>query len=373
MLRGILDSVSMDKYADRVMEGLRLSASDWIIEDMSPVLPGWLKKKQQIRKFCIYTYRYLYYPLHIKCLHADVFHITDHSHAFLLRRLQTRCSVITCHDLMGLAYPDAIRNTAALPIIAEYLYRYSLQSLHLADLVIADSENTKKDILRFTRCLPEKIQVIYLGVDPIFKVCNDESQVKEFRQRISAGDSHLMLHVGINAPYKNIPAVLETLDILKNKMGLDVKLLKVGPSFSYEQQRFIDHYGLTNRIIHLNNLTPSDLTLAYQSSDVLVFPSIYEGFGWPPLEAMACGLPVVASNAGSLTEVIEDAAITVSPKDNVDIAKAVASILTKPELRRELIFKGSRQSQKFNWEKTITQLISTYEQLWVSKRPLNCN
>ena len=109
------------------------------------------------------------------------------------------------------------------------------------------------------------------------------------------------------------------------------------------------------------------LPALFRASDILLLPSRFDTFSCVVLEALTCGLPVVASNAGSLAEVIGDAAITVLPKDTVDIAQAIAAILTKPELRRELIFKGARQSQKFTWEKTITQLIRTYEQLVMCK------
>lgn len=363
VVRGSLKSVSMNQYADQIVENIYRYITDVSITEMSPSSPRWLKDGAPIKKITNYAYSYLFYPWRIRNLQADIFHITDHSHAHLMMGVDARRTIVTCHDLMGLVHPENIRSTAQLPVVSEGAYRYSIGFLQRAARVIADSENTKRDLLRLTQCQSDQVHVIYLGLSPVFQVCTNALDVQTFKREHGMEHSLLMLHVGSNVPYKNIPALFETLDILNRKLGLEVKLVKVGLPFTGEQEHLIRQRGLGSYIIHLGRLSPTDLVLAYQSCDIMLFPSSYEGFGWPPLEAMACGLPVVASGSGSLAEMVGDAALIISPNDYAAMAQTVATVLSNDQLRQELIDKGLTRARQFTWKKSVLELVDVYRQV----------
>lgn len=365
VVRGLLDSVSMIWYADQLIENIHHYAPNISVAEVSPSLPTWLRERAQIEKVAAFVYRYLFYPWRIRNLKADIFHITNHSHAHLIASLDARRTVITCHDLTGIVHPENIRGSAQLPLVSESAYRFSVGFLKRAARIVVDSENTKRDVLRLLQCQDRQVQVVHLGLAPFFQVRSNELAIQAFKRDHGMENGLLMLHVGSNLPYKNIPAIFETLDILNHKLGLEVKLVKVGPPFTDEQEHLIHERGLNNQIIHLGHLQSPELVLTYQSCDVMLFPSLYEGFGVPPLEAMACGLPVVASNAGSLPEVLDDAALLISPNDHAAMARAVVTVFSNSQLRQELIGKGLAHARQFTREKSIMELVSIYRQVMI--------
>ena len=167
----------------------------------------------------------------------------------------------------------------------------------------------------------------------------------------------------VRHPYKNVESVLRVVRILNTEMGQNVMLIKAGQQFTPAQSRMIEELGLSGRVAHLGKLAPHELVTCYQASDVLLFPSIYEGFGWPPLEAMACGTPVVASTAGSIPEIAGDAAILEDPTDVARLAGAVAGVLKNDELRKRLIAAGLKRAKLFTWQRSIAQLVSIYHEV----------
>jgi glycosyltransferase involved in cell wall biosynthesis len=170
--------------------------------------------------------------------------------------------------------------------------------------------------------------------------------------------------VGATHPYKNIPVLLQALACLRFSLGLNAILFKVGKPFSPQQQALIARLGLERHIIHAGYLEPDELVLAYNAAHVLAFPSLWEGFGWPPLEAMACGTPAVTSHAGSLPEVVGDAGIMVAPHDYGALARALHDVLTREPLRAELIARGQQRARLFTWEQCARQTFAIYQQVW---------
>ncbi|MBU4306151.1 MAG: glycosyltransferase family 4 protein, partial [Candidatus Omnitrophica bacterium] len=161
--------------------------------------------------------------------------------------------------------------------------------------------------------------------------------------------------------YKNVDAVLYALKILREKSGKDVHFVKVGADFTSRQKGLILKLKIKDRIHYLGNLDDSDLNLAYNLSDTLVFPSLYEGFGWPPLEAMACGTPVVCSNRGSLKEIVGNSAIFRDPSDHEGIADAVLFLMSDPEARQNKIRRGFDNVKRFDWKKAAESVFQVYK------------
>jgi glycosyltransferase involved in cell wall biosynthesis len=358
------ESPSIKQYADHLVDGLGRYGNAIQVQDSAQVLsqpPVGLPRIT--RKFFKYGYIYGYYPLRVRNLQGNINHIVEHLYAHLLQGLDPHYTVVTCHDLMQFARARLF-SPATLPLVNSGIQRWLLSFLPKAACVVADSENTRQDVLRLTKCLPDHVQVVYPGLGAGFQPNLDETNRAAFKKKYGLGSSYLILHVGNSDPYKNVEGIFHVLDILSRELGLDVGLVKVGQDFTSEQHRIIAGLGLTQRVSHLGRLDEASLIMTYQSCDVLLFPSLYEGFGWPPLEAMACGLPVVTSTAGSLPEVAGDAALSAPSDDHAGLARMVAEVLTRDELRQNLIARGLCRARIFTWEKSISQLVGIYQKVY---------
>jgi glycosyltransferase involved in cell wall biosynthesis len=285
---------------------------------------------------------------------VDVFHGTDH----LLPPLRRAKTVFTLHDLIFKFYPEY-----HLPLNRAFLALMLPRFLRRADAIIAVSECTKRDALRLYDIPPEKITVIYEAADPALQPVNDQNQLAEMRARYAKAQPYI-LFVGTIEPRKNIPALIDALKILRAR-GLTHRLLIAGRKgwlyeniFAHARQS-----GIADQIDFLNYVPDADLAALYSACEAFVFPSLYEGFGLPPLEAMACGAPVVCSNTSSLPEVVGDAALLVNPHAANEIADAIERVLTNPALRDELRAKGLAHAQKFSWERTARETLAIYKRV----------
>jgi glycosyltransferase involved in cell wall biosynthesis len=361
LIRGLLDSPSIIRYGDQIVENLHAYHPEIQVTETRPPSPSQLAVGRVGRGIATQIVRYGWYPMRVKKIRADVVHIADHLHAHLVRRLPLQRTVITCHDLTTFVHPENITSRSLFPSLTTKLYQRALNRLHEAACVIAVSENTRKDILAYSRCVPEQVRVVYHGVDGIFAENADREKVMDFRRKFSPDGARLLLHVGLTTPYKNIESVLRVVHILAMEKRQNVRLIKVGQEFTPPQKQIIRRLGLDSRIVHLGRVERSELAVCYQSCDVLLFPSIYEGFGWPPLEAMSCGTPVVASTAGSIPEIAGDAALLEEPAAVENLACAVESLLTNDDLRKRLIAAGLRRARLFTWQRSVSQLASIYE------------
>jgi glycosyltransferase involved in cell wall biosynthesis len=367
MIRGLLDSPSIARYGDQILEGLaryhpEIELSENKLPNTSSLPIGRIG-----RGIATQLVRYAWYPIKARRSQGDLKHITDHVHAYLLRYLPAGQTIVTCHDLTTFVHPENINSTSLFPSIGHSVFQRSISCLHEAARVIAVSENTRKDILAYSQCDPDQVRVVYHGVDEIFTGNRNPERVLEFRRKFAPDGARLLLHVGLTRPYKNIESVLRVLSILTGDMGHNVRLIKVGQEFTAGQQKLIQDLGLANRIVHLGRLEPRDLVLSYQSCDALLFPSIYEGFGWPPLEAMSCGTPVIASNTGSIPEIVGDAGILEEPTAVAKLAQATASLLGSADLTKRLIEAGLRRAKLFTKERAVSQLAEIYKDVCLSR------
>ena len=284
---------------------------------------------------------------------VDLFHATDH----LLPRLSRVRSVFTLHDLVFRFYPET-----HMPLNRWFLTLMMPHFLRAADMVIAVSECTKRDAMRLYGLDEAKIRVIYEGVDPRFRSADPET-IEAVRARYGLPE-RFILSVGTIEPRKNLTTLLEAYRTLRDR-GSDFKLVIVGrKGWLYEGFfRRLRELGLEGEVVFPGFVPDEDLPALYSAAELFVFPSLYEGFGLPPLEAMACGTPVVCSNAASLPEVVGNAAIMVDPYDVEGLAEAMHRVLADADLREELREKGLARARQFTWERTARETVAVYREV----------
>jgi glycosyltransferase involved in cell wall biosynthesis len=242
--------------------------------------------------------------------------------------------------------------------------KLSLHFLKSAAFVLADSQATADDLIKHAGLSSHQIRVVPLGVDPQFRVPPDGQSRRVARSRWKVEGQTALLHVGNNWFYKNLEGLIRALAILQAEgTGNSSVLLKAGKKLTSGQRNLAASLGVSDRIREVGLLDSEELQSIYWASDVLVFPSLWEGFGWPPLEAMASGTPVVCSDRGSLREVAGDAAVIVNPEKPEDIAECVAKIVQSEDLRQALIMKGLERVKLFTWDRAADQTFQVYQEV----------
>jgi glycosyltransferase involved in cell wall biosynthesis len=248
------------------------------------------------------------------------------------------------------------------------LFRLSLLGLRRTDRIVADSHTTAASIVDHLGIKGEMVRVVHLGVDPtLFHRHSGASEALEQRFGITQeAGVHDLLYVGTEAPRKNLETLLKAMAILKED-DWQVRLIKVGrpgyPGYRAAFQRRVEALGLGKSVLLVEEVAEADLPLFYSAADVFVLPSYVEGFGLPALEAMACGTPVVCSNAGALPEVAGDAALLVEPRDARGLAEAIGALLADRALRQDQIARGLARSRQFTWDQTAAETLAVYHGL----------
>ena len=280
---------------------------------------------------------------------VDIFHSPD----FVLPPVRRARTVLTVHDLSFLTTPQTSE-----PALRAYLSEAVPRAVARADHILADSRSTKRDLVTHLNADPEKITVVYPGVDPRFQRL-EEPAIAEVRTRYGL-ERPFVLSVGTLQPRKNYPTLIEAFARLSS---VDL-VIAGGPGWLY-QEIFdtVDRLGMGERVSFLGLVRDEDLPALYNAAEVLAMPSLYEGFGLPVLEALACGTPVVTSDVSSLPEVACDAALLVSPHDVEGISQALLRALTDQELRAALRERGLIQAKQFTWQKAAETVLGIYQRL----------
>ncbi|HTR81634.1 MAG TPA: glycosyltransferase family 1 protein [Bacteroidota bacterium] len=267
-------------------------------------------------------------------------------------------SVVTIHDLIHLRFPQFFS-----PLQRAYSYGMMYHAIHDSAFVITDSEFTKKDILRSFRVSEEKIVVIHLGVDAAFFRPPPVSFTEEVRTKFNLRRRYI-LFAGNAKPHKGIPVLLRAFREL-SRLYSDVDLVFAGGSANGDTglQAVGEDHGFEDRVISVGHVSEKELVTLYRSAEMFVLPSLYEGFGLPALEAMACRTPVVVSDAGSLPEVVGDAALVFKSGDSHALSEAMRSLLDQSQLKKELIEKGEKRARHFSWQRTAIKTAEIYRRL----------
>lgn len=275
--------------------------------------------------------------------------------AYLLLALPADRTICVCHDMHALSYsgPKNLHHH-----LYDLRYRWNLHFLPKAKFVVTVSQNTRTELLRFCPFIPEeRVIPVHSGLEERWKRIASPELLDHCRVQHKLTGKRVVLHVGSDVFYKNKAGVVRAFAQLKQP---DLLLVLVG-NLTQETEGLIDALGIRQSVRRLNDLNDDELVILYNLADVLVFPSTSEGFGWPPLEAMACGCPVVVSNAGSLPEVCGDACIYVRATDAAQIADAIERVLAGNELRESLIRRGQLQAAKFSWKSTAAKFLDLFQ------------
>lgn len=363
-------SFSMDVYADGLVSGLKAVRPTWEIVEFVPKLDCFDKKgKSWLHGIRSYYERYWGYPLAMGKQQADIFHIIDHSDGHIARWLKrsNQSGIVTCHDLINLIQPENVYDQARLPFISMAAWKFAIGGLHQASHIITVSSHTAQDVVRELKIEPECITVVPNAVESIFRLL-PQNEITSFRQQNGVSPETLcLLNVGSNHPRKNVFSTLKVIQTLRDK-GLAIKFWKAGADFTAEQKEFIQIHSLENFVTYLGKPDKQTLVQIYNAADVLLSPSLYEGFGMTILEAMACGTVVITSNVTSLPEVAGEAAILVDPTDVPAMVKAVYRLQEEPSYRKSLVERGLERVKLFTWEKTAEQVAETYEKILEAKK-----
>jgi glycosyltransferase involved in cell wall biosynthesis len=319
----------------------------------------------------------LRYGIFLHTIGADVFHIPLNAVPLLMPKPY----IVTIHDMSTLLFAN------------QSGYRSNLRRFYLrrgllrADRVMTVSSATRRDVESVLGIPGSRIRVVYNAPDPVFCASADSQTLSpdgreyphspENQRILDRYRIHypFLLYVGRTNPQKNIPRLVEAFAVLRGEIQYhpeyrDLRLIIIGDEIA--RHPALRHAVIQSRVeaaVRFLGFVPIETLRAfYQLAAAFVFPSLYEGFGLPPLEAMACGTPVVCSNVSSLPEVVGDAAVTVNPENVFDIARGLREVLLSVDLRRQLVARGFEQVRKFSWERTASEVLQAYQEIASNKK-----
>jgi glycosyltransferase involved in cell wall biosynthesis len=335
---------SMDRYAASLAGALpAVLPADWELQmPMPPAALPWPYAQLLGRALC--------YPAWARRRAGDLNHILDHSYAHLLRALPAERTLVTVHDIAPLLFPGRRAGLSGL------LWRQAWRAAQRACYIVTVSEYIAAQIRPLVGA--QRIWVAPHGVAAHFRPLSAAAGAAA-RARYMPGNAPLLLHIGAVSPRKNLPALLHALSQVR-RGGTPAVLLQVGGRPTPNILALIDALGLADAVRFAGKVAEEELPALYNAAAVFVFPSLYEGFGMPIVEAQACGTPVVAAKAASLPEVLGDAGLLADPHAPADLAEAIARVLNEPALGRSLSQRGVARAQAFTWERCARRYAEIY-------------
>lgn len=312
------------------------------------------------------------FSMFLRELAADLYHIPLNAVPLWMPKPY----LVTIHDMSTLLFGNTTGYRSNLR------HFYLRRGLLRADRVLAVSSATRRDVETVLGIPASRIQVVYNAPDPMFYPAAADGNgagtgLQEQQRLLDRYRIHypFLLYVGRTNPQKNIPRLVEAFAVLRGELREHpsfnaLRLIIIGDEIS--RNSALRHAVIQSRVedvVRFLGFVPIETLRAfYQAASAFVFPSLYEGFGLPPLEAMACGTPVVCSRVSSLPEVVGDAALIVNPENVFDIARGLKEVLLDEELRERLTARGLEQSRKFSWERTAAQVLRTYDEIVAYQR-----
>ena len=295
-------------------------------------------------------------PLRLKKFGVDIFHGPASLIPFRKKNFQV---VVTIHDLVAFLFPDTI------PLKYGRYMRYILRhAVRRADKIISVSHHTREDLIQILQVPPEKIAVIHEAPTPIFRPLDHLVARRQLQARYGL-EKKFIYHLGNIEPRKNLIVLLEAFELVCRQLRNEYVLVLSGQPgwLTANLQHFLDKYSLKDRIIFTGYVPRDDLPLFMNGAEMFVFPSLYEGFGLPVLEAMSCGTPVISSDRSSIPEIAGQAAILVDPHDPEAIAESILLLIHHPAEREKLRWAGLQQAARFTWKDAALKTLAVYQSL----------
>jgi len=353
---------SMQRFA--VLMERELKAQGQLVRLLrpEPYLGRLLPVGSGLGKWVGYVDKFLLFPWKLKWVKRkyDVVHICDHSNAMYVKYVVQSPHVVTCHDVLAIksALGEVPQNWVSKT--GRIFQRLILDGLKAAQLIVCDSEATCVDLLRLTRRAPSSATVVYLSLNyPYLPMARDEALAR-LDERGFDGRTPFFVHVGGDQWYKNKLGVVQIFDKLRASARPQSRLLMVGKPLSDSLVEYIATHDLKCAIVQLADLSNEDLRAAYSLAEGLIFPSLQEGFGWPVLEAQACGCPVFATGRAPMTEVGGAAAVYIDPSDATGAAEVIARALKDQEAIRQ---SGLTNVLRFGVAQMIEGYMGAYEKV----------
>lgn len=341
---GVLESIPQDPtlaYQVFTQVGRDILPSPWL----NPV-PARIDTSKPIQRI---VWEQLFWARQARRRQVDLFH----SMAFVLPIGLSQPGIVTVYDLSFMHYPEAYPRFRRL-----YLQSQTARSARAARRVIAISESGRQDIHRFFQVPLDAIDVVYPGLSPYFSP-PARDDVTSYKKRASLPD-RFILHVGTLQPRKNLLTLIDAFHRIRRP---DLHLVLAGGKGWFYDQIFalVERLGLENQVHFTGYVDDRELPLLYAASDLFVFPSYYEGFGMPIVEAMACGVPVIASNASAMPEAIGEAGLMFEADRAEALADSMVAVLENPAQMAKMREAGHMQARKFSWKTSGTETASIYK------------
>ncbi|MBI4514604.1 MAG: asparagine synthase (glutamine-hydrolyzing) [Deltaproteobacteria bacterium] len=347
---------SMDRYAQALLGHLDGVGRDYVVSAAPVNGHNGAAPVSAPRR---YWNRLVAYPSSLRGYRPDAVHVLDHTYAHILARFPGCPSLLTIHDLWPLRRE---RQRSARQLVLDELTRRMVEGMRAATLLCADSGFSKREACALAGIPPERVRVIPLGLDGAFLTLIAAARVQEFAQRVFAAAAPRLLHVGSCDARKNIEGLLHIVAELR-RISPRTRLLQIGGRFSAAQLLLIAQLQLEGVVQQHPQVSEQDLLLAYRAADALLLPSLYEGFGFPVLEAQAAGLPVLCSNRASLPEVAGDGAVILDPEQPSTWVAAMLDLLESRDRRERLVDCGLGNARQYTWQRTAAAVASLYEEL----------
>lgn len=298
--------------------------------------------------------RFKFPPIEFLGFKANILHCPD----YLIPPTLNKNIVLTIHDLAFIRFPQFN--------FPWFIKKYTIEvkrNAKRAKKIIADSQSTKNDIVNFFNINPSKVSVVRLAADAFFRKLPSKEKRKGVLKKYNI-DKKYILSVGTIEPRKNFTTLIKAFNIAKKRnAGFGYKLVIAGRTGWKSEATYTEREASPYKddILFIGKVSDEDLLQIYNQAELFVFPSVFEGFGLPVLEAMSCGLPVISSNCSSLKEIAGNAGILVTPNDYKEISKQISDILKNEKLKEELKKKSLIQARKFNWTKTAEKTLDVYK------------
>jgi len=358
-LNGIVKDTGLDYYGKKLVETInRIEPENRIIPFSSGVASHHRTITERIKNN---IWEQVFQPMEIVNKKINILHSIKNSGLPFFGRCK---HVLTVCDAIPLIFSGDYLKSPVKRVIYKTRLATSVRS---ADKIIFLNGDVVKDVMKFVNIPEEKIAVIPLGVDGNHTDSITEFNISRVRNKYGIGNSPFILGTGSNEPRKNNITLIKAFAELKRSKKNNRKLVITG--VDWDNCAFETYVGLLSEnikkdIIFTGHVNREELTLLYKEAQVFVFPSLYEGFGIPPLEAMLYGTPVITSNNSALPGSVGDAAIKIDPLDVREIALAIDRIVNDNQLRSDLIEKGYKRAKLFTWEKTARLTLDVYKELY---------